>query len=1698
MKLEMNPITISQALKDTYIRYLYTTHPLCKMDTHLYEEYIELLKKAGNKRLFIGPYLEAAPPYKKGLSLDGFSKIKTNQEWKLLYDKGICTVHPDDNDKRFPWARELYWHQQKALEISDSGDNFVVATGTGSGKTECYLLPIFKYILQNPGKGVRALLIFPMNALVNDQMERLRRYLYDCPAITFGHFTGDTPNSQSEAARRYKDDQLLENEIISREQIRKDPPDILITNYSMLEYLLLRPGDAGIFEKKDDAAWQYLILDEVHTYTGAQGIEVAYLLRRLKDRVGKNNNSNRIRIIATSATLMDQADANDKIAEFTTKLFGETIEANNIIRAQTDAELDKVCDASLEKIDNPVEFYCNLPTLEKIKSDYKMNQTVSSFSPLRNSSGSNPEYTQSVRQYLYNLLKQNKDLISLWQLIQSKSKKVESLAVELWPDYNDIEDKLQGIVKLVELGNFARQNQDDPPLFPARYHFMVSGLNGVFADLRKWSDKRPWSSFALSTADLIENDNENVHPFELAVCRICGHPYVTGFITKENEKSKLVPQRDSFFEQLEVQGDEFCVYLTFNKHSDVQPEFLICTSCGIIGESCDCGHRIQRSLYLVWSQGSPVDNLENRCLNCGEGETFTSHIATLRSSQHAPAAVLAEALYRQLPSLENLELDKIYELSEFKHRFDSREASPIVGQGRKMLMFSDSRQHAAFFGPFLQRTHTDQLSRRLVYETISKSTGKAVCLDEFVDDLQKMLRTLWETGDIIVPLLKDLRPNYQFKNEYYTRPFEQKTQAAKFLYNEFFKDNRIEGLEGFGIIQVSVDLGRRFPGISLNNQQLSSEESASLAQIILEIMRLNGAISCYGNVNPEDFSQSSIPTYYYIDQKPNLKQIETRPIISERKNHSTSIQIFIRKWLEKIGKDSLETDNVIRKIIEILLSPQVEVLIKHPRVNAWQINHNYIQFQLWRADIKDMQAISGMKESVYYCNNCGLWTFLNTNGLCLRKNCTGTVLPFDNPEDVWQRNHYAYIARNREPIEIRAVEHTAQLTRDTAREYQHAFSCGQLSALSCSTTFELGVDLGDLNVVFLRNVPPSVSNYVQRAGRAGRRSDLVAFVLTFARSLPHDQYYFRNPDELIAGKIKPPVIKLENEKIVKRHANAIAISKYWREFSKAYSIFDSNNNPRGPRVYQFFDDNPDLSNNYNINEIGCFHYAKWIKDNYKAILDHILQIVSNNNQIGGNLNQIHALDDWFEFSVDNPDYGILGNIYKYVKNTNTYYKGEIERAHDEAEKARKNGNDKQRKAKQQEEEYWEKLSRQLMTYQTLINFLSKRGYLPSYAFPVDVVQLHILSENKKRNGEFEYGVDLNRDLKTGLGEYAPGCELIANARRYKSGAVYKLPVQEFELKYYRICSKCEHLTQSNDERKLESLSICEGCGSNYSEKLESSRIYKYIIPKWGFASPREEKPKRIYVRSHTRQKINKSYPTQLYADMADLDGSKIEFLQIDKNEQPLFSFRSASGMRLFMANQGPLKNGFRICRNCGRLISNQRGIEHKTPFGRDCHDPKIQNSLHLAHLFDSDIFEFRIIWNLVKYKYDTFNKYFWWSLLYALVEGASRVLDVQRDDLDCVLYPTKHYGEYIRSCLLIDSVPGGAGHVHRLTQKENGKYSLLIDTIKEAKRIVTECDNCLIDESCYNCLHHFSNQYRQHYLRRREVAGYLEELVALL
>ena len=344
-----------------------------------------------------------------------------------------------------------------------------------------------------------------------------------------------------------------------------------------------------------------------------------------------------------------------------------------------------------------------------------------------------------------------------------------------------------------------------------------------------------------------------------------------------------------------------------------------------------------------------------------------------------------------------------------------------------------------------------------------------------------------------------------------------------------------------------------------------------------------------------------------------------------------------------------------------------------------------------------------------------------------------------------------------EPIPLSVREHTAQLTKEQAAQIQQDFINGKVNMLSCTTTFEMGVDVGDLQSVFMRNIPPNPGNYVQRAGRAGRRADSAAVIVSYAQRRTHDLAYFAQPERLIRGAIRPPAVHLNNIKIVRRHVHAEALAAYFREnldvfVDRLESLFD----PQSHRKDELIDF---LSN-----------HPPRLKERLERI-------------IPSELHAVLGLEEWGWLDGQGMSDEDKREVFsERLRNATEDVHGDW-RALQQAEKTAS-----QKKKYKRADKFVQQL--RTLKRRSLLGKLGTYGLMPKYGFPTEVVELKVRSSSREAGQ-----VELERDMKLALSEFAPGNQVVANGRVWTSRGIV-LPTGErrlHEFKYWH-CAICQYFT----------------------------------------------------------------------------------------------------------------------------------------------------------------------------------------------------------------------------------------------------------------------------------------------------------------
>ncbi len=1342
--MPIDPIDISRSIRERVSRYLRTTFRPAPRYTGLGKQIADALENPDF--LFRGPFLHGLPPY-----------VQAGAVQDLVYEGVLPKLalnlpfldRPD---------RPLYHHQAEAVRRLRAGRNVIVASGTGSGKTLTYLIPILTSILEKPDSGIHALLLYPLNALVNDQLKTLQRILRQIPAIRFGRYVNIEVTPETEKKGRELYPNAPPNEVVSRETFRKNPPHILITNYAMLEYLLLRPQDHPLF----CGPWQYVVIDEAHTYTGAKGSEVALLLRRLVARV-KGEQGSLPQFIGTSATLGSETSTRNEVVRFARDLFNAPFEASDVIESQ------KQHTPISGSVRPGLEFYLH-PDLVSACEDLSWKPELSDLLmragfPQQSVEAAQWRASINFEEALYEVFQCDARVGRL--RVAAKSPCDLPTAAQMVFDQQG-DQAVRALCVLVRLCSLAQVPGGNARLVPCRYHFFVRGLNGAYVAFEKGEVPSLYFEPTNRTPD------GSAQTLELRMCRKCGQPFLFGYAhpgknnqiylkafgSLREDRGKPVwlvweqPCTTSEDESDEAQEDAEQGAAHVGRPIHYDPCTGAYSAEERAGESC-------RTLWLL-HEGLELPG----CFACGGRGSVTP----VRADSDAVQVVIAEAFYRRLPESR------------------TRDALRYPGRGRKLLSFADSRQSAAYFPPYLENTHTAQKMRSLIYRGVRRGEK----IDPFVD------------ADTLAKLMvKEAEERLLLPVEWNNSRTREAILLA--LVQEFcLPTGRRQSLEVLALVSCQIDIRRWQPLEQLREVGLTDEEQMLLVQELLASIRLQKAIELPDPLSPNRLEfdvKKGEDAFVASGSEKGYGRYRLHGFVPERSIQLQRRSAYLARVLCAAARRSGQREPEAGRFKDLLFAVWKELTEGYrPPLKRRQIDPGTVGFQLeWERLTFTTQA----KWSV--CNRCHQWTARDVLGICPTFRCEGTLDARDPSVDLLD-NHYRriYSSSTEEPVPLTAREHTAQLSPKLATDYQNAFQDGhhpeegQINVLSSSTTFELGVDLGDLEAVFLRNFPPSPSNYQQRAGRAGRGIGSAAFVVTFAMPRSHDETFFASPTGMIDGSIRPPCIHLSNDLIIRRHIHAVLLSDYMRVLHeqgceiRKIGEFLTKGNPHSLTPLAGF-----------LNQIDqAILHNTWV-------LERLVPELQRSEVLG---NLAPAVREAFQGAAE-------------------YFDGQVAMYRDAYEEKR-GQRDAAEKAGQADKaaritSFMTVLLKRLdaLHGEDWVTFFSNRAVLPGYAFPIHNVNLATADPDLK----------LERDLRLALSEYAPGAEIVAKGKLWKSTGICIPPRgKALDRQVYAVCPQCWHVERHLKQEEVFSGGKCSVCGHDGKKPIRQKR--QYIVPSFGFTT----------------------------------------------------------------------------------------------------------------------------------------------------------------------------------------------------------------------------------------------------------------------
>ena len=1688
--MSLSPYETFEHLKATAVSYLETAYKISHSD--LVSERRALLEKVGSVAQH--PLIETTPNHDAGRWLPQLIEDHSDQLPAELAELiGFGT----------PLGTNPLWRHQDEAISATCGDapNLVVATGTASGKTEIFLTPILARIVNEalgrgtlpawtPPRGaaergrwdrnsarwlhqrqhetrpsaIRAIVLYPTNALVNDQVRRMRGVLgsetseawqianLQGNTISLGMYTSETdPTGHWSKEWKRNAWETAFNDIVAtwhamspelqqtggwprphgpemlcRWDMQLAPPDLLVTNYSMLEYMLVRPIERQMFDvtkqwlKKPGAVFT-LVLDEAHTYRGARGTEIALLIRRLKERLGIEDGSGKLRCIATSASLPGKEEPG-QLARFAAALFGEPESSFSVVSTEPDRITAPYTPAEGE-IESFAEFGASL----EIASPRTALSTLAKELNIGELDESRDAALEAHR-----LFAAHPQIERLRKVAARQALPLQDVADFLWNGMADPEIRRAATAGVLAVGSFARPtlDADAQPLISSRVHGFFRGVAGLWACMdakcrfvgeeyrarpsrpvgRLYVEPRIWCDCGARVLEVFS-------------CRVCGLLFLGGI--PDASFNSLWPWADD----LEGTRQDFNLYEIFGVEEPrvgVTAEYRS-TRTTRLTEASNLHSRTTYRVQGTTASGQAIP-FPRQCPRCnsfrGRGMEGREIVEPLRTKGSKTFSALVEDAFRLQPAV------------DLRH----------TNGGRKALAFSDSRQDAALLAGDLEIDHTRDVFRQIMYR-IARSC--AACEGYGYRSIpapvipqpgapngpQREECTTctgggWSqtTGPIPVAELRSrmlavahrarIDPTISHAVSYFGQltPVANPNDDEARRWIDAVIRNEIAsadiGLEPMGLARWTAQL----PTADLLGAMapLNGEETVEFLQVIIRMLATQDVL-----LPPRTLSHMTWPVPFVPDW--DRKLLVQRGLVAGqyqvefKLTGDTQIGRYMRVLATELVRTGRFADTAQAEGWLMATEQQVfsllrtlGVLVSEAGGRGFGISIDRFQLQVLDGDVHQCDACSFVSSSGFLatCMRCGGRT-IRVAASSVRNFYRRTV------EMAVPGSPYA------DPFAFKVEEHTAQIEKRDAKRYERWFQNlflgdedpddRRLDALSVTTTMEMGVDIGNLLTVALRNVPPTVANYQQRAGRAGRRGSAVASVVAFAQQRSHDQYHFARPARIISDPPRIPRLYVNNPVISRRHVRALVLQYFFHSWTPTASGVTSGVMNAWGTVTEFIQQN------------GAPALEAWLRSNRVELRRKVTRVVAS---------ELHTyVDEWIK------------EIH-----------GEVNR-----------------------------IATTAPAFSDLLVELLNQGLMPRHAFPIDVVSLHTQRDPQARASERETGIQ--RDLSIGLSEFAPGAEVVRSKRIYRVAGLYD-PFQRnpnyTPTGLFVECANCRAIDPlpSNSPPPL----ACAECGAPNPRAIPSLRPP-------GFCSDWANDPQGQPYNGGGRDRAG-------FATPARLTVGEFSFQEPASALSPRLHIRVRAG-QLYSVNYGATGPfpGFRICPRCGRGLDAQAtahtypadvpphtGANRGPRAGARCpNNAPAQNNVILSHSFPSEVVQLGVdlAASMDADSTTASGRAAWLSFGTLLLQAASAVLEIDPDELRVGIRSVQLPNQRIHAeVYLHDTLPGGAGYAREISDS-------LEEVLREGLSLAASCPNSECEGACYQCLLDYSNQFEHALLDRR-------------
>lgn len=1581
-------------------------------------------------------------------------------------------------DYTFPGDRHPFTHQLAAWKILNNAEpqSLVVTSGTGSGKTECFLVPVLNKLAKEidageDPEGVRALFIYPLNALINSQQNRL-----DAWTDGFGGqirhclYTGALDNERKASDQQYK------GQVIDRKSLRESPPQLLVTNATMLEYMLIRKDDEPILQKSAGKL-RWIILDEAHTHIGSQAAEMALLLRRamLAFKVKPQD----VRFVATSATFGSDSKTIESLQKFLADIGGVTMEQVHVVQGHRD--IPALLNAT------PIKEQDTPETIGAIEADQE----------------------SSAARY---------------QRLEA-SPTARRLRALFMPDGQIKPQSLQGLMHQSGLTSAqvlawldllsGTKNADGISFLPLRAHLFHNVIPAVRACVDRHCSHKTGTAL-----DHAEWPFGMVYLEERTHCR-CGAPLMPLVSCGECNESFLQAKPASngrLIDSTQQLVDEFSLAEESSgddEDKDKVPDALSTILISNRPVKHSCLEFLDRDTQRL---GSPKDDsIELQVFHSGKNECPCCGTTIQGRSLMRPARIGTPFTLSTV----------IGTLLEFCPQDQRPAGKPF--QGRKLISFTDSRQGTARIAVKLQQDSERNRIRGLVYQRLLHSQPVNPLSPDQQDKLRlleskKVSDSLDDSEEMLLEFLQAKQANastgaeiswtdmvnylagtpeiqmgmLDYYNKLAPNTFGKEDSVAlagMLLAREFYRrPKRANSLETLGLVQVC------YPKLT----SITSKPGAWPAHLGVDSWRtyLKMLLDYYVRentiLNIDQRWQSLIgarirPKWVMppvIGKKPEklpgrfvrwpsvntVNGIQSRAILMlckafnwSTEHHQDQIDsILSEAWhvltqqinLLKISGDGSQfelKDISFRLPNEVYLCPVTRRFIDTPFERLSPYTPRTDREMVVKVTPYTLPRLP--KKLLYVPGDEGLlaireWLNSEPQVQQLRKD----ALWSDIMDLVIEGGNY-----------FRAAEHSAQQPKSKLDKYESDFKTGRLNLLSCSTTMEMGVDIGGISVVAMNNVPPHPANYLQRAGRAGRRREGRSLAVSVCKNTPHDQSVFNNPLWPFNTPMRMPKVSLQSPDLVQRHVNAWLLSHWLKHVISAQEI-------KSMTAGAFF-----LKGELpmSLSKRFCLWCENQSEETEAVVAEAIKSITRRS--ILDNMPQTEL--------IDRASRCVSGIADDWCKE------------HSASQAQLLQIGDKKAAAFRAMEAQLSRIEKEY-----LLSELADRRYLPGYGFPTDIVSfdnrcmktLKQQEGDKREDNRARYRSLASRDRITGLREYAPGAELVMDGLVYKSSGItlnWHAPASAENVKELQLFKKAWRCQQcgANDSAINPGLNLnCLECGAS----IEPENIREYLVPA-GFAVDFFDNP---------HNDISSLQYVPVKNPWLNIPGSWICL-----TNPALGQFHSSQRAQMFHYTSGANEKGFAICLECGKaepMLSNpdpsapaneqylpaifREKAQHRRLRGGKNDDGdntcpgsnnswKIKQNIHLGHDSLTDALELVLrnpsSGDLLN---DDITAY---SIAVALREAIAGELGIQTEELGCDSHPIKIDGQPTRAIRVFDLRSGG----YTTQAAERLNNSDLWD------KVIKRLDSCGCSHACQRCLLSFDTRFEADRLNRHAALEWINK-----